>query len=89
MNNYAFHKKVYINELINREQADQIIKDLMLKLFYCMKETNNLHKVTCEFFTLIFRESNVLDGTMSPYVMEMHWGHKKEMGKDEKELKSK
>ncbi len=54
------------------------------RLMVCMKETNTLHKVGCEFFRLDFRQLYFDELDKFPrgsLILDMKWGAKKELEK--------
>lgn len=77
---FAFGKKLGIPDCMYGNVA-HVHKALDL-LFNCMKETNKLHDVSCEFFRLDFRQP-YFDETMQfpigSLIFDMKWGSKKEL----------
>lgn len=79
---FAFGKKLGINESLYHD-LDNIQRGISL-LMQCMKETNALHNVHCEFFRLDFRppsfdEDLIGEFPIGSLVLDMKWGSKKEL----------
>jgi len=79
---FAFQKKVGISE--SYPQNVNAIMDSFLRLYYCMKETNQKHGLTCESFRLDFRpvsydEQILQEFPMGCYVLDLKFGSKKEL----------
>jgi hypothetical protein len=77
---FAFGKKIGIAESIygNIPELSKMIE----RLLYCMKETNQIHKVECEFFRLDFRQAYFDETFQFPlgfFILDMKWGSKKEL----------
>jgi hypothetical protein len=83
---FAFGKKLGINESVNIHENRRIIFDAFQRLFQCMKETNTLHNVSCEFFRLDFRPQTLGEELSQTFprdmtVLDLEWGSKKELEK--------
>jgi hypothetical protein len=81
---FAFVKKLGIVDI--PDQTVSIVLEVFHKLFVCMKETNDFHKVSCEFFRLDFRPQSLEEELLRKFsvgslVMELKWGSKKELEK--------
>jgi hypothetical protein len=83
---FAFGKKIAICESVYGHENIRIIFDSFQRLFQCMKDTNNTHNVSCEFFRLDFRPQT-LDEELSQMfpkdmtVLDLKWGSKRELEK--------
>lgn len=77
---FCFQKKLGVHEISYGNI--KFILEIMERLLVCMKETNEAHKVECEFFRLDFRESYFSERTQFPIgslILHMKWGSKKEL----------
>ncbi len=77
---FAFEKKLGIAECMHGDI--QFMCNAIAKLFYCMKETNEFHKVSCEFFRLDFRQPYFEEQIQFPIgslILDLKWGSKKEL----------
>ena len=77
---FAFGKKLGVSECVygNTHQLANLIERLM----FCMKETNQNHGVECEFFRLDFRQPYFDEQMQFPIgslILDMKWGSKKEL----------
>jgi len=77
---FAFENKIGVHELLcgNAHELAKMIERLII----CMKETNEIHKVKCEFFRLDFRQPYFDEAKQFPYcylILDMKWGSKKEL----------
>jgi|GEM_PF-1723868 len=88
---FAFGKKLGINECIYGNIPELL--NIIGRLLYFMKETNQLHNVSCEFFRLDFRqlyfdEELLREFPIGSFVLDLKFGSKKELkDKNEKETK--
>lgn len=83
---FAFEKKLGICESIYVFENQRIILNAFERLFQCMKETNDLHKVSCEFFRLDFRPQTLHEQLTQSFpreslILELKWGSKRELKK--------
>lgn len=83
---FAFEKKIGVCESFDNFENRRIIFDAFQRLFQCMKETNDLHKVYCEFFRLDFRPQTLDEEITRAFprdmtVLDFKWGSKKELNK--------
>ena len=79
---FAFEKKLRISDILYRNPS--AISIMIERLMVCMKETNKLHGVECEFFRLDFREPYFDEQDQFPVaalILHMKWGSKKELDK--------
>lgn len=81
---FAFEKKIAICELVDIIDNRRIIFDAIQRLFYCMKETNDFHKVNSEYFRLDFRPQTLHEELIRAFpigmaVLDFTWGSKKEL----------
>ncbi len=81
---FAFEKKIAICESIEIYENRRIIFDAFQRLFQCMKETNELHKVNSEYFRLDFRPQSIHEQLAGQFprdmtVLDLKWGSKKEL----------
>ena len=77
---FAFEKKIAVNEICLDNVNSLLIA--IERLLVCMKETNQNHGVSCEFFRLDFRKHNFDDIFTFPLgslILDMKWGSKKEI----------
>lgn len=79
---FAFQKKLGVNEIVYGDV--EFLQKCILRLFECMKKTNQKHGVSCEFFRLDFRTINFVEETLQEfpfgsYVLHLKWGSKKEL----------
>ena len=77
---FAFGKKLGIAEFLYGNSHE--IVNMIERLLVCMKETNQLHGVHCEFFRLDFRQSYFDEQVEFPlgyFILDMKWGSKKEL----------
>ncbi len=77
---FAFEKKLGINEIMYGDIS--FMSNSITKLLYCMKETNDLHKVSCEFFRLDFRQpyfDEQMEFPRRSLILDLKWGSKKEL----------
>jgi len=77
---FAFGKKLGIAECLYGNVPE--ISKMIHRLLVCMKETNNLHKVECEFFRLDFRQPYYDELDQFPIgalILDLKWGSKKEI----------
>jgi hypothetical protein len=86
---FAFGKKIAICESIDTFENRIIIFHVLERLFQCMKETNELHKVNSEYFRLDFRPQNLFEDLSQEFsrdmlVLDLKWGSKKELEKVKK-----
>lgn len=83
---FAFEKKLGIADCLYGD-----IPALLMgieKLLYCMKETNKMHNVECEFFRLDFRPRYIYEQPNFPIgslILDMKWGSQQELKKNKKE----
>lgn len=78
--NFAFGKKLGLNNQLYGDIS--AINDAIRRLLFCMKETNDLHHVSCEFFRLDFRQPYFDEQTQFPLgslILDMKWGSKEEL----------
>lgn len=85
---FAFEKKLGI-PISAYGDTNTIVRAIEL-LMVCMKDTNMLHGVECEFFRIDFRKS--FSDEDKPLIFEslilnMQWGSKKELEKKKQEDK--
>lgn len=77
---FAFEKKLGVAECVYGNVPQ--IANLIGKLLFCIKETNEFHGVGCEFFRLDFRQP-YLDETLQfptgSLILDLKWGSKKEI----------
>ncbi len=81
---FAFGKKLGVAECVYGNIS--VIPDVISRLMQCMKETNKIHNVDCEFFRLDFRqpyndEIILQEFPYGSFVLDMKWGSKKEIEK--------
>lgn len=81
---FAFEKKIGICESFDTFENRRIVFDVFQRLFQCMKETNDLHKLSCEFFRLDFRPQTLFEEISGEFprdmtVLDLKWGSKKEL----------
>jgi len=77
---FAFEKKLGISEMMYGDIP--FLANSIAKLLYCMKETNEKHRVDCQFFRLDFRTSyfdEQLTFPMGCLILDLKWGSKKEL----------
>ena len=77
---FAFGKMLGVSEIALSEP--KLLIDSIARLIFCMKETNKLHKVNCEFFRLDFRQPYFDERLRFPFgclMLDMKWGTKKEL----------
>jgi hypothetical protein len=79
---FAFGKKLGINECLYGNIPK--LSEMIARLLYCMKETNKIHNVSCEFFRLDFRQMTFEEDLLTefPYgsfVLDLKFGSKKEL----------
>ena len=84
--NFALGKKLGVAECVYGNIPD--ILNVIGRLLYCMKETNKLHNVQCEFFRIDFRpqcmdEQLTREFPMGALVLDMKWGSRKEFSDKE------
>jgi len=75
---FAFEKKVGVSDIIYGN-IPELIK-MIERLLYCMKETNQIHKVDCEFFRLDFRQPYFDETFQFPFgcfILDLKFGSKK------------
>lgn len=80
---FAFGKKISFCESVYGD-LDLIYKELIPRLLDCIKQTNRLNNVECEFFRLDFRpqsldEKITREFPMDTLVLDLKWGSKKEL----------
>ncbi len=83
---FAFQKKIAIYESFDIFKNTRIVFEAFQRLFQCMKETNDIHKVSCEYFRLDFRPQTLHEQITGQFPMDMtvldlKWGSKKELEK--------
>lgn len=83
---FAFEKKIAICESVYVNENRLIVLDAFQKLFQCVKETNELHNVSCEFFRLDFRPQTLQEEISQAFprdmtVLDLKWGSKRELEK--------
>jgi hypothetical protein len=84
---FVFVKKLAIAECLYGNPI--AISNMISRLMFCMKETNENHKVQCEFFRLDFRQpyfDEKMQFPMGSLILEMKWGDKKELESMKKEI---
>jgi hypothetical protein len=82
---FAFGKKLGIAECLYNDIP--FMQNMIGRLMVCMKETNKLHNVSCEFFRLDFRpqtyeEELLREFPLSVLILDLKWGSKKELEKN-------
>lgn len=85
---FAFGKKLGIAECMLGDIP--FITQSITRLLNCMKQTNELHGVQCEFFRLDFRKPYVEEELLQEFpiralVFDLKWGSKKELEEKQKE----
>ncbi len=81
---FAFGKLLGVNEQIHGDNHTLIIA--IERLMCCMKETNKIHNMTCEFFRLDFRPQTLNEELcrrfpLGALVLDLKWGSKAELSK--------
>jgi hypothetical protein len=81
---FAFEKKLGINESVFVHENLKIVLDAFHRLFHHMIETNKYHEVHCEYFRLDFRPQNLEEQIYESFplgsaVLDLKWGSKKEL----------
>lgn len=81
---FAFVKELGISEILYGDIPQ--ISNMIARLLFCMKETNQKHNVSCEFFRLDFRpqtfdEEITRKFPIGALVLDLKWGSKKELEK--------
>lgn len=87
--NFAFGKTIGINQSLAGDLSS--IHLAIERLFACMKQTNKLHEVECEFFRLDFRQPYFDEQMQFPLgclILDLKWGSKSELEKKDKNGKS-
>jgi FAD synthase len=82
---FSFEKKIGVNEIF-LDDVNRLL-NVIRRLLVHMKETNQKHKVSCEFFRLDFRQAYFDESLTFPFgslILDMKWGSKKEI--EEKKL---
>jgi hypothetical protein len=77
---FAFEKKLGVHDMAYGNI--KLIAESLQKLMLCMKETNKIHNVDCEFFRLDFRQPYFDERMQFPIgslILDMKWGSKKEL----------
>ncbi len=77
---FTFQKKLGIPE--SMYGTHPVIINAISRLMQCMKETNELHNVSCEFFRLDFRQPYFDEQMQFPVgslILDLKWGSKKEL----------
>lgn len=83
---FAFEKKLGLAECLYGNIP--AISNAIERLMVCMKETNKIHQVECEFFRLDFRQPYLDEQMQFPYgslILDMKWGSKKELNEKKAE----
>lgn len=78
--NFAFQKILGINEAMCHDP--KFISDMICRLLYMIKETNQERKTTCEFFRLDFRPPSLAGNEVLPLgslVLDLKFGSKSEL----------
>lgn len=84
--NFAWGKKLGINESLYGDV--RAISFAIERLLFCMKESNELNKMECEFFRIDFRQPYMDEECQFPrgsLILDMKWGSRKEL--EEKQSK--
>lgn len=77
---FAFQKKLGIADHYYGDRKFYL--EAFHMLIQCMKETNQMHDVQCEFFRLDFRQPYLDEEFQFPkgaLILDLKWGHKKEL----------
>lgn len=79
---FAFGKKLGIADCLYGDIPQLLI--MIGRLLYCMKETNKIHNLSCEFFRLDFRpmyfdEHLLREFPQGSLILDLKFGSKKEL----------
>jgi hypothetical protein len=83
--NFAWGKKLGISEALYGDIS--VISSGIEKLLACMKESNQLNGMECEFFRIDFRPPSIDEQCQFPIgtlVLDMKWGSRKELEEKKK-----
>lgn len=83
---FAFEKKIGISDVLYSNPFE--ICKMIERLLWCMKETNKLHDVKCEFFRLDFRQQYFDESFEFPQgslILHLRWGSREEIENKDKE----
>lgn len=78
--NFAWGKKLGIAEALYGDV--RAISSAIERLLFCMKESNELNKMECEFFRIDFRQPFMDEEFQFPrgsLILDMKWGSRKEL----------
>lgn len=81
---FAFEKKIGVSESLYGNQ--RAIAQVIERLIFCMKETNQKNDFECEFFRIDFRQpyfDERMEFPLGFLILHIKWGCKKELKQDD------